>query len=301
MNLPILYAWHSDIVFHVLTHMKVKNASNIFNETYIKEIMQEKQKLGITDNLIEELEDLTDYYMEHFERLAIINFIPLVTNSFDELTQTIVNWRNFTDYDRKKFINHFVAILEKEKAFYQRYWYQKDDRLKNRKTTVEKNLKDRLTLFKCLFEYYKQCKHTRVEILLSYSMGQNGRGCLNQDIQLVALPFPISESDEKNTFFMTLHELTHSCTDNLVGDAKDISMKNGSHALTENIVMIADYELIKVVDPTLVEDYFRWICKKSKNPTDQLDEDMLYSTFIIPAEIKNKLKKRVGEIINILN
>lgn len=42
MNLSILYAWHVDIVFHVLTHMKVENASNIFNEEYVKEIMQEK-------------------------------------------------------------------------------------------------------------------------------------------------------------------------------------------------------------------------------------------------------------------
>lgn len=92
MDLPILYAWHKDIVFHVLTHMKVDNASNIFNEVYVQEIRQEKKRLGITDDLIGHIEALTDYYIKNFERLSIINFIPFITNSFEELIQTIVNW-----------------------------------------------------------------------------------------------------------------------------------------------------------------------------------------------------------------
>lgn len=301
MNLPILYAWHTDIVFHVLTHMKVENASNIFNEAYVQEIMQEKERLGITSNLIVQLEDLTDYYMKHFERLSIINFIPFITNSFEELVQTIVSWSEFRDEDKRNFINDFVTILEKEKAFYHKYWYQKDNILKNRKIIVEKNLNDRLILFKCLFEYYKQCKHAKVEILLSYSIGQNGRGSINQNSLLAALPFPVNENDEEDTFFMALHELTHPCTDNLVGEDKDISMKDGSHDLTENLVMIADYELIKEVYPALVENYFKWICNKAGKPTAQLDEDVLYNIFIIPAEIKNELKKRIGEIVKFLN
>lgn len=301
MDLPILYAWHKDIVFHVLTHMKVDNVSNIFNEVYVQEIRQEKKRLGITDDLIGHIEALTDYYIKNFERLSIINFIPFITNSFEELTQTIVNWGSFTEADKGNFINNFIAILEKERVFYRAYWHQKDNILKYRKDIVEKNLNDRLMLFKCLFDYYKQCKHMKVEVLLSYSMGQNGRGSCNQNSQLVALPFPFDENNEEDTFFMALHELTHPCTDNLVGEGKDISMKDGSHALTENIVMIADYEIIKEVNPILVESYFKWICNKSGNPTVQLDEDMFYNVFVIPAQIKEGLKERIREIVQFLN
>lgn len=129
-------------------------------------------------------------------------------------------------------------------------------------------------------------------------MGQNGRGSGNQNSLLVALPFPLNENDEEDAFFMAIHELTHFCTDDLVGE--DISMKDGSHALTENIVMIADYELIKGVNPALVAGYLKWICNKSGNPTMQLDEDMLYKIFIIPAQIKNELKIRIGEIVKFL-
>lgn len=295
MKLPILYTWHRDIVFHVLTHMKVENASNIFNETYVEEVKQEKKRLGFTDNLLDQLENLIDYYMKHFERLAIINFIPFMTNSFEELTETLVNWVSFTEEDKRNFVNNFVAVLEEERAFYQMYWCQKDNLLKNRKIVVEKNLNDRLSLFKCLFEYYKQRQNKKVQLLLSYSMGQNGRGIGNNNTQLAAIPFPIKAEDEENTFFITLHELTHSCTDDLVGEY--ISMKDESHALTENVVMIADYELIKEINPRLVESYFKWICNKSGNPTVQLDEQMFHNIFVIPPKIKDEIKIRIEEIL----
>ncbi|MBC8581249.1 hypothetical protein [Zhenhengia yiwuensis] len=84
--------------------------------------------------------------MKHFERLAIINFIPFITNSFEELTQTIISWGSFTEEDKVNFINDFITILEEERTFYYGYWHQKDNMLKHRKDIVEKNLNDRLTL-----------------------------------------------------------------------------------------------------------------------------------------------------------
>lgn len=299
MDLPILYTWHTDIVFHVLTHMKVGNASNIFNRAYVEEIRKEKERLGIQDGLIGELENLTDYYMKHFESLTIINFIPFMVNDFEELIQTIAHWSTFTEEDRRNFINDFLAILENEKVFYRQYWQEKDNGLKCRKTVIEKSLNDRFALFQCLFNYYKQHKHMEVKILLSYSMGQNGRGMGIHDAQIVAVPFPIDEKSETDTFFMVLHELTHPCTDYLVGDY--ISMGDGSHALTENIVMIADYEIIKKVSPTLIEDYFKWICNKSGNPNVNLDEDTFYNSFAIPLGIKDALEECIREIVCLAN
>lgn len=321
MDLPILYAWHKDIVFHVLTHMKVDNASNIFNENYIEEISLEKKKLGIQDNLRECLEALTDYYMTHFERLTIINFIPFVTNSFEALTQTLMHLEHFTEEDQSNFIHPFIAILEEEKPFYYAYWHQKDALIKHRKAIIEKHLNNSLMPFKCLFDYYEQHMHMKVDILLSYSMGQNGRGSSNGQSHLVALPFPFNETHEENTFFMALHELTHPCTDDLVSKGKAISMKDGSHALTENIVMVADYELIKVVNPLLLESYLKWIFDKLGDanapvigklfykigkwtyhrlgyPNARLIEKLFYKIFIIPDEINCLLQERIREIID---
>lgn len=296
MPLPILYNWCKDIVFHVLTHMKIENASNIFNETYVHEISQEKRKLGISNNLPSQLDNLTDYYIAHFERLSIINFIPFMINSFEELTKTLANWSSFTEEDKKNFINDFVALLEQESDFYEMYWYQKNALMLDRKLIVEKNLYSKIDLFNCLFDYYTHYKHKDICISLSYSMGQNGRCMGNATSQLVAVPFPFKQEDEDNTFFMTLHELTHPCTDSLIGSS--ISMKDGSHALTENIVMVADYELIKALSPTLVKDYFNWICNKSGNSSVQLDEQMFYSIFIIPQKIKEGLTLRLKEILD---
>lgn len=295
MNLPINYAWDKDIIFHILSHMKVDNASNLFNPGYVKEINYEKETIGIKENRIDKINNLNKYYLDNFDRLSIINFIPLKTKSYEELTRTIIDWGTFTDEDRREFINSFIAILDEEKTFYERYWIQKDDALKDRKTIAENNLMNKLEQFECIFKYYKQHLNKQVNIILSYSIWQNGRACNNQDSLVVAIPFPIHKYEDEGAFFMALHELTHPCTDDLAGEC--ISMKDGSHALTENIVMVADYELIKEVSPVLVESYFRWITNKYGRSDVKLDEDMLYSIFEIPADIKDRLIARIQQIV----
>ena len=295
MNLPIKYAWDKDIIFHILNHMKVDNASDLFNPAYVKEINYQKETMGIKESLIDQISIMNKYYLDYFDKLSIINFIPLKTNSYKELTKTIVDWGTFTDEDRREFINSFLAILDQEKTFYQRYWIRKDNALKDRKTIVEKNLEFRLEQLECIFFYYKQHLDKQVNIILSYSIWQNGRACNNQDSLIVAIPFPIHKYEEEGAFFTALHELTHPCTDNLVGEC--ISMKDGSHALTENIVMIADYELIKEVSPDSVESYFRWIANKYGRSDVKLDENMLYRIFEIPADIKDRLIARIQQIV----
>ena len=94
---------------------------------------------------------------------------------------------------------------------------------------------------------------------------------------------------------MSLHELTHPCTDDLVGTS--ICMEDGSHALTENIVMLADYYLIKEIAPELVDRYFKWIYNKASNPNIQLDENMLKRVFPITKELDELLNKQIKEVV----
>lgn len=295
MKLFVQYAWHVDIVFHVLTHMKVDNASNLFNAEYVEDIRKEKERQGIADTLLNQVGNITDYYIKHFDRLAVINFVPFITYSLGELSEKLLSMPYFTDGDKASFINPFMDILEEEKTFYQAYWYEQNERIGDRKAVVEAWLGDRLGTFKCIFDYYKQQYNKEVRLFLSYSMGQNGRGVDQNDNHLVAIPFPLEESETTNSFFMTLHELTHPCTDDLVGS--NISMEDGSHALTENVVMLADYYLIKAVQPALVEDYFKWICTKCGQPDVHIDEGILCEIFSIPQVLEEKLKTRIREIV----
>ncbi len=71
MNIEYFYKPHIDLIYHILAHIKVNNASDLYSSTYVKKMakLQRNATLVVPDKLIE-------YYNQNFDKLGIINFIP---------------------------------------------------------------------------------------------------------------------------------------------------------------------------------------------------------------------------------
>ena len=74
MKIEFMYSPAYDLMYHILAHMEINNASNLYSEEYINQINQ--AKAGQFADLTAELAPLTAYYNENFDRLAMINFLP---------------------------------------------------------------------------------------------------------------------------------------------------------------------------------------------------------------------------------
>ncbi|GKU32349.1 hypothetical protein [Clostridium folliculivorans] len=69
--------FHADLIYHLFAHMNlIDNASNLFDKEYIERIKYLKFRMNKEHYLEEELYDLTDKYLNRFERLSMLNFIP---------------------------------------------------------------------------------------------------------------------------------------------------------------------------------------------------------------------------------
>jgi hypothetical protein len=121
MNIEFKYAKHADLVFHVLAHLKVNNASDLYNQEYIGKMSIEKEKQNFRFSIIPNINSLQEYYNNNSQRLSMINFLPFYCNDFNELKNTLVSFNQFSQDDMRYFINPFIEIMENEVTFYYDY------------------------------------------------------------------------------------------------------------------------------------------------------------------------------------
>ena len=124
---------------------------------------------------------------------------------------------------------------------------------------------------------------------MSYSIIKNGRGFYINDYFSAAVPFPETENDFQSVFFMLLHEYTHQFTDNLLNN---INFDDGSHNLSENIVILADYYLIKETDKSLIPNYIKMF---SGNMTGS--EENFLSYFKVEKTLEMNIIKLINSIL----
>ena len=291
MKIEIKYSKHFDLIFHVLAYLKVNNASNLYSEEYISRMGMEKQKQNFEYDIILNVNLLQEYYNDNFERLTLINFLPFYSNSFKEMKDIFVSCTRFTSADFQYFINPFIEILDKESVFYFDYWDKLHKLNERLRYFTEKNISNEIEKYSCIFDYY----NTSAMMILSYSITHNGRGFNGIDSYFSALvPLPVSADYTKYTFFSLLHEYTHQFTDNLL--KVNINMSDGSHDVSENIVILADYYLIKSIATEDVPIYFNWLIQISGNTDIEIDEDGFLSMFRIDEHTHTDLKKLIDNI-----
>ena len=282
LEINFIYSKHSDLVFHVLAYLKVNNASDLYDPEYINKISLQKRDFEY--NIIPKINALQEYYNINFGRLIMTNFLSFYCNDFNELKYTLVNFNQFSQDDIKYFINPFIEIMENESIFYFNYW----DRLHNSniafKESIEKYIKTELKKFNSIFTYFNKSS----KIFMSYSITRNGRGFHIDDYFSAAVPFPETENDFQNVFFMLLHEYTHQFTDSLLNN---INFDDGSHNVSENVVILADYYLIKGTDESLIPNYIK---KFSGNMAGNEEDFLSY------FKVENTLEMNIIKLINFI-
>lgn len=276
-----------DLVYHVLAHMQVPNASNLYSAEYVKKIQEEK-KDGVAA-LPDALQSLQAYYLQHFDRLGMINFLPFENADLLELKRNMEAYSGFSEMDQCCFVGPFMGILEKEHAFYAGYWRSADQKAEPKKAELEQYFRKNLMAYHPLFDYFNKA----AVILFSHSMTCNGRGYGNDCAFLAAVPFPEEQIQYEGAFFQLLHEYTHQITDSLIGS---ISMADESHMLSEKAVLLFDYDLIRYFQPDRVQQYLAWIAMLFQ--ADSLDERMFLSALPIPSALKQRMNELLQKIIS---
>lgn len=281
MKCVFKYCKHIDLIFHVLNHMRVMNPSDLYSQKYIRKIQEQKREGDI--NLLYEVQSLEDYYNNNYERLSIINFLPFYTNTLEELIEMLKK-HNFQDSDFRYFIVPMIELLERESVFYFDYWEEQYRELQNKRRDVEAQIEKMLENYKSIFEYYKK---TPI-IYLSLSISSNGRGFFKNENELyAAVPFPENPKDLSSTFIIILHEFTHQITDWLL--QTEIRMNDDSHDLTEKMVILFDYYIIKEIEPNLLDAYFQWFLTYITTTDDTLSEVEFLELLSIPDSIRQQL------------
>jgi hypothetical protein len=272
-----------DLVFHVLAHMKVENASNLYNSDYTANMSKQKQKEGFAYNISSALSEVSHYYNANFDRLGMINFLPFYCADYEDMKNCFMQHKGFTQQDMDDFIKPFINILDCESEFFFPWWDKQDTENEAGKNELANRLIVDFAPFAPIFDYYKKSP----QILLSYTLTANGRGFGGFPEYFTALaPFPKTDAETNSVFFTLLHEITHQVTDSLIQGG--ISMQDGSHDLSESIVILTDYYLIETLNPTKLNDYFSWIqaISQSNNP---LNAKIFMDMFPVGDEVKTAI------------
>ena len=195
MIFELKYSMHIDLLFHVLSYLKVDNPSNCYNEKHIDNIKQEKASFDY--DIISAINELQEYYNKNFERLSMINFLPFYSSTFEEMKSIFLNYKNFTNNDIKYFIEPFIKILDNESIFYFSYWNILHKNSEVRRLSIEKVLNGKFQKYISVFNYYNK----NAMVYLLFSIVNNGRGFsgINSYFSAIA-PFPVKDEYINYTF-----------------------------------------------------------------------------------------------------
>lgn len=190
------------------------------------------------------------------------------------------------------FIFPFIQFLHNESTMYFDYWKNQYQKIQDQKIHTENLLRTKFGEFQCLFDYFNK----NAVAYLSFSLTRNGRGfsSVNGDFGASA-PFPQNTKDIKNVFFTLLHEYSHQITDPLLNT--NIRMGDGSHANSENIVILFDYYLIKAICEMDSKAYFDWVFDISGNADKNISADEFFHIFCVSNPVHNEIKNLIDKII----
>ena len=285
MRVSFKYSLISDFVFHVLAHMHVNNASNLYSRKYI-----ESFPLSKDSGLLDKVSKIEDYYNDNFERLCIINFLPVYCNNLEALIGALLSYDSFSDEDIQKFIKPFISILEDEFQKYANFWESQNQQLSALKNECEKYISLRLNDYKNVFDYFGK----NADVYFSLSLTCNGRGIYSEDSFSAIVPYPSRQEKRADCFFQLFHEYTHQFTDKLLNT--NINMTDGSHNVSENLVILADYFIFRRIDEETANTYLNWIAAISGRQDDKIEEADFLNEFHIPSELMCLLNNEIAKI-----
>lgn len=292
MQMEFTYSYVFDLVYHMLAHMTVNNASNLYSEEYIAKIREAKG--GEFEDITEPMGQLAEYYNAHFGRLGMVNFLGFGCPDLNVFKYAMEQHPYFTAEDKDCFLYPFWDLLQKEALFYESYWKDMYDRSEQAREHLTAYLTKEWEKYKVLGSYFQK---SRAIAGISYSITCNGRGLGHYDAFLAVVPFAEKEKAYKNTFLQLLHEYTHQFTDGML--QQNINMEDGSHAFSEYVVILFDYYLIKTLCPEDLEEYLYFLSPEAESGGPIMTEEILLSVFELPAQWHERLQQLVKDICSL--
>ena len=249
---------YTDLIFHIFAHMKINNASDIYDEAYIENMAKALNRKTVIP------ESVTAYYCENFEALAFVNFLPyFMTKSTDEVCYMIHQVGRTTQEDNHRFIDPFCNVIREISADYMDYWEQNAKERSADYEELKSYINEQSQIMSSFFESLNKITNTKIKVIISESLRSNGRVTIMGDTCVIILPMPSEQYSLQEIFMQLVHECTHMITDPLLDS---IRMDDGSHDVAEYQVMIFDLWLFERVSDELRDAYVKWISK------DTLDE-----------------------------
>lgn len=279
------YNKQADLIYHILAHMKVANASDLYSEAYIEAMKQiRKEELSLP-------KVMETYYHHHFQQLAMIQFLPFYCQTLSQLIQIIREFQGIDNADKEEFIKPWIALLKQEAIWYFPYWEQNYQTTARKRAAVEQQIANKFVLYQRFFTYHQK----KPVAYFSFVLANQGRGIIgSKQVMTAVSAFPQSPQNINSAFFTFLHEYTHQATDILV--AANIKMTDQSHQLSEHAAIIFDYELIKRANVSDVEPYLQWVA--SVNGIGKpLTVQAFLEIFTIPAALSEKLQALINAIL----
>lgn len=270
-----LYNPFADLFYYLLAHMPIDCAADVSDPGYTAEMAG---CLGVYPGIPQRL---ISYYQEHFDRLAVINFMALAAENPGQFREMLAGCGMLTDKDMKDFIDPLIEICDRVSGTFYQWW-------KEHHTETAQQAEKVYTRFRALADRFggffaKLGMDTKV--LFSYSLRKNGRAVNLQNALVVYLTWPEKEEDLTGCFLQFLHECTHSVTDPMMSG--DIRMEDGSHDIAEYQVLCFDEYLIEALCPDLSGAYRDWIG----------EENLEVSRKALGEAGENRLKERLRQMI----
>ena len=270
-----LYNPFADLFYYLLAHMPIDCAADVSDPGYTAEMAG---CLGVYPGIPQRL---ISYYQEHFDRLAVINFMALAAENPGQFREMLAGCGMLTDKDMKDFIDPLIEICDRVSGTFYQWW-------KEHHTETAQQAEKVYTRFRALadrFGGFFKGLGMDTKILFSYSLRKNGRAFNQQNAMVVYLTYPEKEEDLTGCFLQFLHECTHSVTDPMISG--DIRMEDGSHDIAEYQVLCFDEYLIEALCPDLSGAYRDWIG----------EENLEVSRRTLGEAGENRLRERLGQIV----
>ena len=270
-----LYNPFADLFYYLLAHMPIDCAADVSDPGYTAEMAG---CLGVYPGIPQRL---INYYQEHFDRLAVINFIALAAENPGQFREMLAGCGMLTDKDMKDFADPLIEICDRVSGTFYQWW-------KEHHTETAQQAEKVYSRFRALadrFGGFFKGLGMDTKVLFSYSLRKNGRAVNLQNALVVYLTWPEKEEDLTGCFLQFLHECTHSVTDPMMSG--DIRMEDGSHDIAEYQVLCFDEYLIEALCPDLSGAYRDW----------SGEENLEVSRKMLGETGENRLKERLKQMI----
>ncbi len=241
------YNRFADLFYYIMAHIPLDCAADVYDAEFAARMAGD---LGVSPLIPQRL---GDYFREHFDRLMIVCFLPLMTDNTRHFRDALASCGALTEQDMESFADPLVGICDRVSDPFYRWWEQHHNEMAPRKEAVF----SRLGALAARFAPFLDSVAPNMKILLSYTLRRNGRAFTGPDGLTVFLSFPEKDGDLPGCFLQFLHECTHSVTDPLLN--RGIRMADGSHMVSEYQVICFDDFLVEALAPDLLETYRNWV------------------------------------------